>query len=102
MEEKDKGEVKEQKRVRDFRYYLVQVLILLAVVALGLLVVNQVLEYRYKSVFLQTPCNVCKDLNANQSICIDNCFKYRIEAGDNSPSFNIKEINFTGLAPTSP
>jgi len=75
MEEKVKEEVKEQKKIRDLRYYLVQTLILLAVVALGLLVVNQALEYRYKSVFLQQPCTVCRDLNPNQSTCIGNCFK---------------------------
>jgi hypothetical protein len=79
MEEKDKGEVKEQKPVRSLRYYLVQVLILLAVVALGLYIVNSVMDYRYKVVFIKTPCQLCVDLNKNQSACITNCFNYKVE-----------------------
>jgi predicted nucleic acid-binding Zn ribbon protein len=82
MEEIVKEEVKERKRNKDLHYYLVQALVILAVVALGLLVVNQALEYRYKSVFLQQPCSVCKDLNPKVAHCLDNCFTNRIFTGD--------------------
>jgi hypothetical protein len=104
MEEKDKGELKETKDLMTFpsptrldRYYSIArfVFIILLVAAVGIFLINQALEYRYKSEFLQTPCKLCQDLNPNQSNCIDGCFKYRIEvAGNNLMN---KEINYSNL-----
>lgn len=51
-------------------------LVIVLVVAVGVFAINQALEYRYKSVFLQTPCSLCVKLNENQSACIENCFRY--------------------------
>ena len=61
-------------------WWLVQALLLLAVVALGTFTINQVLEYRYKAEFLQAPCKLCADLNPNVSKCIGQCFvkKFKI------------------------
>ncbi len=53
--------------------------IIALVVAVGVFAVNQALEYRYKAEFLQTPCEICKKFNQNQSSCIDNCFKYELK-----------------------
>lgn len=50
---------------------LIVLLIIVGVIALGLLAVNQALAFRYKSVFLQTPCDVCKDLNPHLSMCFN-------------------------------
>lgn len=63
-----------KKEVRSFNSYLVSLAIIIGVVALGVFTLNQIIEYRYKMVLLQAPCNVCKDLNKNQSKCIDKCF----------------------------
>lgn len=52
--------------------------IIVLVVAVGVFAVNQALEYRYKAEFLKTPCNLCKELNKNQSVCIEGCFKYEL------------------------
>jgi hypothetical protein len=93
MEEKAKEEVKEKKGVRDFRYYSVQALILLAVVTLGVFAVNQVLEYRYNSVLLQAPCKICTDLNPKIAPCLEGCFNYRIEAG--ASPLTVDLTNFT-------
>lgn len=32
------------------------------------------MDYRYKVEFIKTPCELCKELNKNQSSCIRNCF----------------------------
>jgi hypothetical protein len=50
---------------------LLQVLIVLAILSLGLFAVNQVLSFRYKSVFLQTPCELCVNLNPHLEKCIN-------------------------------
>lgn len=87
--------IKEKPEGHTITWYLVQLAILLVVVGLGIFAVNQALEYKYRSVFLQTPCNVCKELNSNQSTCIDNCFKYRIEVVNPNPTINISTLKFT-------
>lgn len=46
-------------------------LIIALVISLGLFAVNQLLEYRYKSVFLQKPCALCLELNPKVS---EQCF----------------------------
>lgn len=45
-------------------------MIMLGVMFLGLLVVNQSLEYHYRSAFLQTPCELCADLNPGVDRCV--------------------------------
>lgn len=38
-------------------------LIILLVISLGLLAINQTLQYFYKAQFLKSPCSLCKELN---------------------------------------
>lgn len=45
------------------------ILIYSLVLGLGLLALNQFIGFRYKSVFLQTPCDLCKELNPHLEIC---------------------------------
>lgn len=54
------------------------ILIILIVIALGVFIVNQVMSYRYKVVFIKTPCDLCAQLNKNQSKCIDGCFNKQL------------------------
>lgn len=51
--------------------------IVLGVVALGLFIVHTFLDYRYKVVFMKTPCQLCAELNKNQSQCVMGCFQTR-------------------------
>jgi hypothetical protein len=50
------------------------ILVILFIVVLGVAAVNQVLEYKYKSEFLQRPCELCARLNQPQAQCIGDCF----------------------------
>lgn len=52
-------------------------LIVFLVVAVGLFAINQFIEFKFKSTFLQKPCNVCQEFNPNQSRCIEECFTVR-------------------------
>lgn len=65
--------------------------VMLLVVCLGVFAVNQALEFRFKSVFLQTPCQLCGDLNKKQAPCIDACFKPSVTEYSNP----FGEINIT-------
>jgi hypothetical protein len=58
----------------NFKIWSERLLIIFLVCFFGLLAINQAIEYRYKSVFLQTPCSLCSQLNPNVSICIYSCF----------------------------
>ena len=48
---------------------LIRILIILSVVAVGLIVVNQSLSYYYKAQFLQSPCNLCLEINKDLDLC---------------------------------
>lgn len=50
---------------------LLYTIIILAVVGLGLLAVNQTLEYMYRAQFLGGPCKLCTDLNPSFKQCLD-------------------------------
>lgn len=52
--------------------------IIVLVIGAGVFTVNQILAYRYKAELLQSPCELCKSLNANQSKCIAGCFEYML------------------------
>lgn len=49
-------------------------LIVCLVVFVGFLALNQFMEFKYKAAFIQKPCELCADLNKNQSKCIGECF----------------------------
>lgn len=53
-----------------FKSKLLLALIIIAVVALGLLSLNQFLSFRFKAQLLGSPCNLCLELNPN----LENCF----------------------------
>lgn len=78
MENKKIFDPKEEEKTKADLYfsYAKLLLIILAVVAVGLIAVNQTLEYFYRAEFLKSPCSLCMELNKNQSVCIGNCFKY--------------------------
>lgn len=60
------------------------IIIILLVLSLGLIAVNQGLEYFYRSEFLQNPCDLCKKLNPERN---QNQYIYKINLS--------QEINFT-------
>lgn len=62
---------------------LVLLLIVLLIVGIGMFAVNQTLSFYYKSRFLQTPCDLCLDLNKDLKLC------QRIE--NNKQLINISE-----------
>lgn len=45
-------------------------LIVIGVVALGLLAVNQFMDYRFKNYFLLDPCGMCAELNPHKIDCL--------------------------------
>lgn len=47
------------------------ILIIVLVVSLGFLFLNQFLSFKYKMVFVQKPCELCKELNPH----LDKCFE---------------------------
>lgn len=53
----------------DLRSYLLTALIIIGVVSLGLLAVNQYLDFRYKVVWLSTPCDLCLETNPRLGRC---------------------------------
>ena len=50
---------------------LLLVLIVIGVVAFGLLAMNQFISWRYKNIFLQTPCQLCEELNPHLKDCFE-------------------------------
>lgn len=48
---------------------LLMALIIIGVVALGLFVVNQFVEWRYNNLLLQAPCDICRELNPHVESC---------------------------------
>ena len=62
------------------------ILIIVAVVAVGMFAVNQTLGFFYKAEFLQTPCELCEELNPH----LEECFNIEsIEQVTVGPSFDI-------------
>lgn len=62
----------EEKRIKE---WLVLLIYIGAVVAVGSFAVNQALEFRYRSEFLQAPCKLCLELNPEIS---PTCFERRV------------------------
>lgn len=52
---------------RTLKDWLVLVCWILGVVALGMIAINQTLEYNYKMEFLKAPCKLCLELNPEVS-----------------------------------
>jgi hypothetical protein len=69
-----------------------QIIVMLIIIALGLVVVNQTLSYFYKAKFLQTPCQLCLELNPQY----DDCFMaYKGLYGYNIMNITIDISNYT-------
>jgi hypothetical protein len=64
----------QEEQLKQAKKTLILALIIIGVVALGLLAVNQALEFTYRSQFLQAPCQLCRELNPD----VDHCFNQPI------------------------
>ena len=40
---------------------------------------NQLISYRYKVELIKAPCQLCAELNKNQSMCINGCFQNKVK-----------------------
>jgi len=80
-----------QNKLQKAKEKLKLILIILLVVSVGIFAVNQILKFFYYSELLQTPCELCADLNPNQADCIKTCFSVKIESYDyiNFQTFNV-------------
>lgn len=58
-----------QEQGRRKKNYWMMLIMVLLVLALGLTAINQGLGYYYKSKFLQTPCELCAELNPQYQEC---------------------------------
>ena len=80
-----------QKPIKE---YLLLLLIILLVIAIGMFAVNQSLAYYYKSQFLQSPCSLCLTLNER----LEPCFKEQLTIyKDNKGNEITKEEYRSGL-----
>lgn len=55
---------------KSLKQYLQFIAIILLVLSMGLFVVNQIIVYRYKAIFLASPCKLCGDLNPDVESCL--------------------------------
>jgi len=44
-------------------------LYIIGIMSLGLLAINQFLEFRYMNYLMQTPCDLCQELNPHIELC---------------------------------
>ncbi len=61
---------REKKETTAPSSYLVTAIIIIGVVALGLLALNQFIEFRFKAEFLSSPCSLCMKLNPHLDKCL--------------------------------
>jgi hypothetical protein len=61
----------EDKGIADAYYYRLArfLFIIVAIVALGIFIINSVIDYRYKVVFIKSPCALCQELNPEVKEC---------------------------------
>lgn len=74
-----------------------KIIIIIIIAAAGVFLVNQALEFKYRSAFLQTPCSLCLELNTH----LEECFvdKSTITIYDNTRKEK-EEINLSKLIPS--
>jgi len=68
------------------------ILIILAIMALGLLIVNQTLSYMYKSQLLQQPCDLCMNLNPQFKSCMIEKLKQNDNLTIRYDYFNVSSV----------
>lgn len=87
---------------RSFYQILKTIMVMLIVIALGLYSVNKIMDYRYKVIFIKSPCNLCADLNKEQASCVNGCFLNELQLNPdgrgNWASNNGTCYDFTGKA----
>lgn len=75
-----------------------KILKILIIVALLLISLNQLQSYWFKQRYVYTPCDLCKEYNQEQSMCIDDCFKIDVlPTGQQIKPFvlNLSLMNFS-------
>ena len=73
--------------------------IILLVVLIGLVCINLLMSYKFKAQFLLGPCELCQDLNPNQSKCVGECFIEHAELfPDRFGNWN-NQIGYDGVIP---
>lgn len=82
----------ETKQIKDI---VISILIIAIVFAVGLFALNQFISFRYKTIFLETPCELCVSLNPAWEVCRDNYNKNSQEEFINNLS--IKKNNVIEL-----
>lgn len=71
------------------RDWLIAILIIGIVMALGLFSVNQYLVFRYRAEILSIPCDLCRELNPQ----LEDCFHIKTDMKNSSyEQINISEI----------
>jgi len=78
-----------QKSPHSTKDKLLMALIIIGVVSFGLFAINQFFSWKYKSVFLQTPCTLCRELNPE----VEACFKI-VETETIKNNYEINLSNF--------
>ena len=71
--------------------YVKEIIIILSIILLGLFVVNQTLEFYYKSEFLQSPCGLCQKLNPLIEPCFNNIYE------EQNQQYDVANINMTNV-----
>ena len=101
MENKQKREREEENTpissTFDLKSKLLLALIVIAVVALGLLALNQFISWRYKAYFLGSPCELCVEFNPYLKSCFNP--SGNININKNEITFNLTPTSF-GADPT--
>ncbi len=69
--------------------YGLTILVALLVLVAGLAAVNYYLEFRYKAVFLSTPCQLCADLNP----LVEDCLSSKVEINRSIVYFNASSLS---------
>lgn len=94
-----KEEREKPKNTTTRNQWLITLLYIAGVVAVGMLAVNQTLGFFYKAHFLKSPCDLCADLNPKVEECIRSLNSPRLSFwdGDNwtdpfsdEPYYNIQ------------
>jgi len=78
-EEEKKGERNLNISTPPFRSYLLTALIIIGVVFIGLLAINQFLDYQFKAQLLGSPCNFCEELNPHLERCFNEVSNIRVD-----------------------
>jgi len=89
------GENQQNKVKRTTKEWLILVILILLLIAIGMFAINQTLGYFYKSQLLQGPCALCAELNPGVAHCISNKFNDpQVTKINDKEMFNITLFNY--------